>query len=305
MQKKFINMILLLIYSYNLGAQTLGESGLIVNFELSPRGHILVPITYNDKISQQFIFDTGASMTALNKSRIPAGFIDEFELKNVQLNRAHSTVETAYITLNKVELNGIVKENASAVLMDLTGIESGEFEAGGVLGFDFFGSYDTTIDYAKKQLVIFNPGPLSSCSSVSGVPFELVEGTHIKFPLVLGQIKIPAILDTGSSRTGINGLAAEAIFPGATEQLAAAKKAHSNVALPSGHSDAFLGQLGIGTVSVGEQVIAENHPTNVVNLPVFEVFKMNSSPGALVGADILQDRKIMISYSCKKIAIES
>lgn len=270
-----------------------------LDFKLSPRGHILVPVKINDNDTQDFVFDTGAGMTALNERRISDGSLDGAQFKSVQLNRAHSSRQTLQTELDSLVLASLRQQQVSALLMDLSDIEAGEFEIAGVLGYNFFGSYDLEIDYPNKQLTFYNHAEISACS---GVGFEMVGGTHIKFPLSLGQTEIPAILDTGSPRTGINSFAAEAMMPGVMQQLEAAKAAHPQNS-PHGNSSDFFGQLGIGSVSIGQQQIAENQPVNVVNLPVFKSFDMGSSPGAIVGVDLLSKLKIMISYSCHMLTL--
>lgn len=292
--------IFLLLFSGTSYSNLPSEPRTILNFKLSPKGYILIPVLVNGKHELKFLFDTGAGKTALNKASIPKGLLEKSNPEEVLVNRVHESEKTFQQILDSIEVSGIISKNISVVLMDLSDVESSDYIQEGILGHNFFGSYDLEIDYINKQIKFYDQ--VEKCHLI-GESFELFNGTHIKFPLNLGDVKVPAILDTGSPYTGINSYAADALLPGVSEQLLKAKATHP-MSSPHGHSEFYFGRLSIGSVSLGESLLAEQHVTNVVNLPVFKSFKLASSPGALVGADLLTNRSIFISYSCKKLVIK-
>jgi|GEM_PF-3601680 len=284
-----------------MGCASVADDNVTIPFKTSPRGHILVPVEVNGEHQQLYLFDTGAGLTALNSERIPDNLYSEDTVKKSTLGRAHSTKETYTVELPSFELGGLKQPNIRAIMMDLTDVENGKFEINGIVGFNFFKNYDLRINYSNNELTLSTPRTKAQCDAMDGVLFTLNSGSHIQFPVSLGSVSVPAILDTGSPMTGMNGLAAEAIMPGVLEQLKAASSGHGQK--NSHGSDAFYGQLGIGEISVNDKIVGRGSPVNVIDLPVFELFKLDKGPAVLFGTNMLQNKTVEISYSCQKISI--
>lgn len=304
MKKLFIKsltplaLILISVNSVN------AEDTITLDFTAGPRGHILVPVAVNSGEVGDFLFDTGASKTALNRNRKNGLSFDVDSLEKTKVNRAHGVESSYYVPLAKVALGSVESNNIKAVLMDLSSTEGEDMKLAGVLGYDFFGEYDVTIDYASKTLSLSKQARGDACKAIDGEQFEFVAGRHIKTNLLVSEKTIPAVLDTGSGRSGINGIAIDLLSPGATDQFKAAKAAHGARPGQSHHGgDYFLGQARIGSIVHGNNTLATDKHINVVDLPVFQYFDMGDKPGILMGADLLKSKTVEIYYGCQKIDI--
>ena len=280
------------------------EDTITLDFTTGPRGHILIPVAVNSGKAGTFVFDTGASKTALNSKRINSLSLDVDSLEKTEVKRAHGVEATYYVPLEKVTLGSAERNDIKAVLMDLSSTEGGDMTLAGVLGYDFFGGYDVTINYESETLSLRKQAKGDTCKAVQGEQFEFVAGRHIKTNLLVSQKTIPAVLDTGSGQSGMNGIAIDLLSPGATDQFKAAKAAHG---APQGQrhhgGDYYLGQARIGSIVHGENTLATDKQLNVVDLPVFQYFDMGDKPGILMGADLLKNKTVNISYGCQKIEI--
>ncbi len=292
------SIILIAIQSHSL----LAAEGITVDFKIGPRNHILVPVSINSSQDKNFAFDTGAGVTALNEKRLDGMALDESKYERVMIGRAYSNTQTYLAPLDSVRFAGLERDNIKAVLTDLTNVEHGVVKLDGVLGFDFFGDYDLSIDYAKKQLSLNPQINGQSCNNVSGTPFEYVAGRMIKVELTIADKTIPAVLDTGASFSAMNSAAANTLSPGATEMLKEMMAVHG---VPENHDgeEFFVGRVGLDKIVLGDHSIKVKSQFNVIDLPVFEYFDMVTKPGLLIGGDLLKDKVVNISYGCQKIEI--
>ena len=292
------SIILLAIQSQSL----LAAAGITVDFIIGPRNHILIPVSINSSQDKNFAFDTGASITALNEKRIDGMALDESKYEKVMIGRAFSNTQTYLAPLDSVRFAGMERNDIKAVLTDLTNVEHGVVKIDGVLGFDFFGEYDLSIDYAKKQLHLNPQVNGKSCKNVSGIPFEYALGRLIKVELTIADKTIPAVLDTGASFSAMNSAAANNLLPGATDRLKEMRAVHG---VPDNHDgeEHFVGRVELNEILLGDNSIKVKNQFNVIDLPVFEYFDMVTKPGLLIGGDLLKGKVVNISYGCKKIEI--
>lgn len=292
------SIILLAIQSHSL----LAASGITVDFIIGPRNHILIPVSINSSQDKNFAFDTGAGITALNEKRLDGMSLDESKYERVMIGRAYGNSQTYLAPLNSIRFAGLERKNIKAVLTDLTNVEHGVVKLDGVLGFDFFGGYDLSIDYANKQLSLNPQINGQSCDNVSGTTFEYAAGRMIKIQLTIANKTLPAVLDTGASFSAMNSAAANNLSPGATDILKEMRAVHG---VPDNHDgeEHFVGRVGINEILLGDNSIKVTKQFNVIDLPVFEYFDMVTKPGLLIGGDLLMGKVVNISYGCKKIEI--
>jgi predicted aspartyl protease len=318
--KKYLLTILFLSFSWQSGALAINNNQ--IPFEIGPRGHILLSIEVNG-IKKQFIFDTGAGRSALNKERIDDLKLNQASFQKIKINRIHSEEDSFMVDVDSFKFGNLEKFDNKAVLMDLSGMEAGQIVVDGIVGFDLFGQFDISINYGEKIISFDQQAVASQCGALNGEEFSLMHGTHIKFNSEIGDKLLPTILDTGASLSTMNLPAAEMLLPGATEQFAKVKAAHG--AHPASHADSQTksgehvktsrgtnhandrhmkfqeGMLSLNNIQVAQQTLAEQYTISVSSVPIFAMFGMQNTPGMLMGSDLLKNQKVTISYGCKKL----
>ena len=275
-----------------------------VLFSFGSRGHIVVPVSVNGLPVRNFLFDTAAGHTALNQNRAEAFSLDRSRFVKARLMRAHGAVDTYMAPLDSISLAGLTAMDTTAVLIDLADMETTDVSIWGILGFDFFGAYDLEIDYPAQRLELNKPNeqalgcPATNEPTHAGARFTLKHGTHVSFPLELNGVTVTAILDTGSSRSGMNSAAAHATG-------VPVKKTTSE---PSGHGNAshggaagFIGTTIVEEIQIGGATLETGATVSVVDLPAFTAFGLTDKPAILIGANLLKRHRVSVSYSCNVI----
>lgn len=145
---RFAACLLALIIATPVGAQ--GKAPIVVPFETIASRHMIVDVVVNGKGPFTLVFDTGAPLTLISsklarEAKIATGgglmaLFGNFGQQKI------GTLELGDIKLDKVD--AIVMDHPT---VDAIGQATGK-KLDGIVGFNVFGRYKTTIDYQKKTL---------------------------------------------------------------------------------------------------------------------------------------------------------
>lgn len=272
------------------GPGTVPDGGIEIPFELGPRGHIVVDLAVDGHEPVPFVLDTGAGRTVLNQARLSVlGLGDRPSGEFVQ--GAHGRLAMGLTEVGSLSIGEVALGGMEMATMDLSGIEAGDMTLFGVLGFDLLSRFDLTLDFVDET-VAFHPRAeewdgCAVCAGEVAVPFRLARGTHIELEVSISGQPITAILDTGSGRTGMNGLAARAI----------------GVELPASVPGDHAPALQVGELRLGDGALARDLVVGVVELPVFEALGIGDRPALLMGTGALADHRIGISYGLGLLSV--
>lgn len=262
-----------------------------VPFVPGPRGHILVDVALNGREPVRFALDTGAGRTVLNEARL-ADLGLESRPSGDRVQGAHQASAMGLTDVDGLSIGDIALGTMELGTMDLTHVEWDDVALYGVLGFDVLSRFDLILDFAGDMVVLHpRAGSLDACAVCQGeisVPFELVGGTHIRVEVSISDQPIAAILDTGSGRSGMNGLAAAAI----------------GVDLPATPPNGHAPALRVGEIGLGGGVLARQVVVGVVDLPAFEALQVGEQPALLLGTAALAGRRIGISYGLRRLSVQ-
>ena len=266
------------------------DDGIEIPFELGDRGHILVDVRVDGHGPVPFALDTGAGRTMLNRSRL--GTLDLEERPSGQtVQRAHQTSGMGLVDVGAFSMGEASFGSLELGTIDLADVEGGDTTLFGVLGFDILGRFDISLDFEDGIVVLYpraeDVGGCSVCEGELSVPFDLAQGTHIRFEVTISDQPISVILDTGSGRTGMNRLAAEAIG------------VELPPTMPGGHAPA----LRVGEIHMGEGSLARDVIVGVIDLPVFQALGVADGPAMLMGTGTLAGRRVGISYGLGRISV--
>jgi len=202
----------------SFGAQ--GEDCRLIRYgtmpmEIGQFGGITVPIKVDDQ-AQNMLVDTGGAFSMLNeaaatrlnlsRNRLPFGtFMKGFG----------GRLLTHSVTAHTMEILGAKLRNHAFVLIPDDALPSG---VDGLLSPDILQVFDVDFDFAAGKLSLFDQKHCEGKTvywtqePYAEIPFKMDEGWHIKIVVMLDGQEVPAILDTGASRSLMSLDTAEDIF---------------------------------------------------------------------------------------------
>lgn len=115
---------------------------------------ITVKGTINGKGPFNFIFDTGASMTVIEKQTAEKlGLLDKTLGKRDALGAGGALVSTIHI-VESIKVDDVEAKDIKVGVMDLSSVSKcgciGDF--GGIIGYNFVKDYRILIDYPKQEI---------------------------------------------------------------------------------------------------------------------------------------------------------
>jgi len=274
----------------------LAEPVAVVPFRFDAGGHVIVDVAVNGGEAMPFALDTGAGRTVLNADRLAGLGVSERPAPGAVVQGAHDSRDLGALRLRTLSFGGIAIEDFDVATMSLAHVERDGDPMYGVLGVDVLARYDLRIDFPAGTVALWPRAETTDdcevCSGTIDAPFRLAHGTHVVFDVTIDDVAIPAILDTGSGRTGMNVAAARAI--------GVELPAHRDGAAPTtGHGP----MLRVGRLRVGDAVLATDQTVGVVDLPVFAAFGPADEPAMLLGTGALRDRVLGVSYGVQRLYV--
>ncbi|HUV31000.1 MAG TPA: aspartyl protease family protein [Acidobacteriota bacterium] len=137
-------------------------------------GHIYVTGTVNGRKRARFILDSGASANVFHEpilSDLNLPSVGSLPAKGIGGYR-----EVTLVRIDSVNIGPLTLLDQVAGAVNLEGIGRAGSDGtpfGGVLGFDFLSRFPVLIDYAGRQLTVYEPGSRELPAGGSEVPFHL------------------------------------------------------------------------------------------------------------------------------------
>lgn len=144
---------------------------------------VLVKVSINGAPPVDFILDTGAELTLLDRDfALGLGLHPEGESR---VEGVAASASTQFATLGSITLagepGGATLKDFRAVLLDLS--ESQQYvlwrKPAGILGADFLSRFVVTIDYDAQTVTLEDPARFTYAGAGAAVPFELYSGVPI------------------------------------------------------------------------------------------------------------------------------
>jgi clan AA aspartic protease (TIGR02281 family) len=112
---------------------------------------MVVKATVNEKVSANFVVDTGASYTMISRATAKELDIDlEKKLPTIPFQTVNGTIQAPLITLDSIELGGMRIRDLTAAVHDI----SSDPGSVGLLGLNFLNNFRMDIDMKGQILVL-------------------------------------------------------------------------------------------------------------------------------------------------------
>ncbi len=129
------------------------SEGMMIPFEKTPMGLILVNVVLNDLVKARLILDTGANFVVITEElskKLEQDLSSREE--TVKLHTNCGEVEGTFSLIRRIELGGIGKENVRAVITPIGNNALKGFD--GLLGLSFLADFKVTVDYQNGRILL-------------------------------------------------------------------------------------------------------------------------------------------------------
>ena len=166
-------------------------------------GGVTVPIKVEDQ-EQNMLIDTGGVFSMLADAAAARLKLRPQALWGISLKMFGGKTLDHYVVTHSMEIAGAKVRDREFVLLPSDFLPPG---VDGILGPDILQVFDVDFDFAAGKVALFSQDHCEgkvvywTHDVFAQIPFKMDEGRHIKIDLQLDGQEVPAILDTGSSRS--------------------------------------------------------------------------------------------------------
>jgi predicted aspartyl protease len=264
-------------------------------------GRILVRVSIGGNDSLIFILDTAAQGGAISPETRDLLGLDPASAEAVNVRGASGPTTLTRMRVPPVTVAGETVDGLRAVVMDMARYRRSEGPPyAGILGADFLRHFDVELDVPGGRMRLWRHREGSASPAPPRAPANLanvapVEG-FVAFDVAVGNTVARAILDSGAPTSTLNWHAAAAAgvtreSPGLALSRSAAGVSGDVVETHSHRID------GIAV----EELRFPPLQMSISDLPVFQGMGFGERPAMLLGADLLRECRVFISYSERRV----
>lgn len=160
-------------------------------------GELIMKVRLNSGEPLDFLFDTGASDTIVDRRTAAEHYLDK--QGSASIAAASSAVSTQTSIIGKLELGGTALADVPALILDLTpqSRQLGRHIAG-IIGHNVISQFAATIDYSKPAVLLADASTYNPPEGAAIVPFTDRRGPVIK-AVLNGREEEAFLVDTGAA----------------------------------------------------------------------------------------------------------
>lgn len=178
------------------GATCRLDKPVVVPFNYSQK-QIIIKARMNNGDELDFLFDTGASDTIIDRRAAAEHFLDK--QGRYQIKSIGGVVTARTSTIRRLELGNLIVNDVEARILDLTS-QSRQLgkPVAGIVGTNIISKYLVTIDYSKPALTFADAETTQRPGKASVVPFRQRNAPFVKAALD-GKDELMFLADTGAA----------------------------------------------------------------------------------------------------------
>lgn len=215
-----------------------------VPFEYSHK-EILVKVRVNGSEPLDFLFDTAASQTVIDRRTAAETFLDKQGA--FQVMAAGGAVPTQLTAVPKIEIGELVLGDVQALMLDLTPQtrQMGK-RICGIIGANIMNKFAVTIDFAKSQIVFNDAATYKPPANAALASFTNKQGPVVK-ALLNGTTEVGFLIDTGAAFNNLPSSVARKFLGNQTP--------HTTEGTGLDGRPVKLATVTVGNVKVGNQTL--------------------------------------------------
>lgn len=275
-------------------------------------GRLLTQVTIPGQGTHWFIIDTAAGRSLISAKLRRELDVPQEDVRLSTVNGATGRTIMEFVRLPALQVGDSIHERPWVIVADIPDFRTyDDRDVNGILGVDVLARYDVAFDVPAGVLRLHpRDGSASqrfagdstkpsgvSIGSASVVPFHSSAAAgFIQFTAMLHGDSVHALLDTGAPRGAMN-------WPAAA--LAGVTSDSDGVRADQRGARGMNGRRVDGKRYTFERLCIGEHclpPTElrIVELPLFDVIGAGG-PAVLIGADLLRDCALLVSYSTRTL----
>jgi len=246
-------------------------------------GGVTVPVHIGGKVVTLLV-DTGGTNSMLTASTVQSLGLPTLPIRNMRVTLYGGLELTRYVNVPDVAVGRAGRMAMAFYVMPDNRIP---YALSGTLAPDFLSRFDVSFEFASATMTLYEPG---SCIT-DGVALMPDPNNHLIVPVNLDGRMIPAMLDTGASRSDLSLETANALFGFQPGRLVPAQRADAERGLYT-HPFRFL-TIGGATIEDPDLVLV---PDAISRRPL-------GSPRLVLGMGVLRRLNLYISFARHRLMV--
>ncbi len=217
-----------------------------IPFEYSHK-EILVKVRLNGSEPLDFLFDTGATQTVIDRRTAAENFLDK--QGNFNVTGVTGPVTTQMTAVRKFELGDSALADVQALILDLMPQtrQMGKHICG-IVGENVLNRFAVTIDFSKCQIVLHDAATYKPPAAAAAVSFAQRQGPVVKASLN-GTTELSFLVDTGAAFNNLPAKTASLFLAGQTP--------HMTEGTGLDGRPVRLATIALGSVKLGGQTVKQ------------------------------------------------
>lgn len=241
-------------------------------------GRVVAPVMIDGRGPFRFVIDTGASRSSVGPSLVQALGLKVGKLPSLELEGITGSAPVAAVTIDKLRAGTLSIEHASMPVL-WAPVMAG---ADGILGVAGLTDRTLLVDFQHNRVVLSNTLNPDVRFEYSRVRTEVVDGGLMTAIAYVGDVRVLAIIDTGSERSLGNPALQKALglhddpghFAPVTAVYGATQQIESGRVVPSP-----IISVGPLRVEGADLIYGDFH--------IFKLWKLEHTPAIILGMDVL------------------
>lgn len=274
----------------------------IAPYRIGDGGRIVVEARLNGHGPYDFVLDTGASISAVFDKVRDRLVLEPVPGKTVIVHGAVASGKHPLLRVDRLELGRAVWPDPRIV--SLPGETEAAADIDGVLGVDFLRRYAVGFSTGDRVVRLYSPAAIADRSyrGWASVPLKAEAvgdsgAAFYFFDIEIEGWKVAAVFDLGAGFNMINWPGVQSL--GRTAR-ALRKKVLLSGALASSHVVARIQAEEVTTAGVRWR----NEVFSVGDFKIFDTFKLNDQPAAILGAGLFTQRDFVIDFARNRLLIK-
>jgi hypothetical protein len=247
-------------------------------------GRIIVSVMVNHRGPFQFALDTGANRSVLAPHLVTALGLHTDDGEPVVLNGVTGAAQVPTVLIDKITAGDLTLERQRFPVADslTNGID-------GILGVDGLQGKQVKVDFVRRRIEIKSARGERPLGGVMRIPAKLRFGRLMVTDAYVDNIRVKAVIDTGSEYTLGNAALSKILFPFTKAPLGDRNLEVVGETLATQQGD----RRSVRLVKVGD-ILANRVDIVFGDFYVFNIWELDSQPALVIGMDIIGSLESMV-----------
>jgi predicted aspartyl protease len=272
------------------------SKAIVVPFDYSHK-EIVVSVSLNGSDPQDFLLDTAASQTVVDRHTAAENFLDKQGTYTV--TAVSGAVPTQISTIKKFSIGDMNLSDTQALILDLSSqMRQMGKHISGIIGANVLSKFAVTIDFAKSQIIFNDAATYKPPAGATLVPFSAKQGPVVK-AVLNGNTEIPFLVDTGAAFNNLPSKVAA--------KLQTAPQPHTTEGTGLDGRPVHLATVNVAAVRLGSQTLHGVNFTYSVEQDAHVQSQgfMQAGTAGVLGNPFWQNFALTLDYKFQRLVLQT